>query len=104
MSKWLPYKGHAPKIVWNIPEDAINYFELEIYEPKGFFFLENPITDEDFILKTVLRLESLEKAIDCVKGLNASMKVVDAPYMPMRLYKVDGGKREKIWEQLYSRN
>lgn len=79
----------------------MSHFEVIEYKPKGLFITREPIFPQDFTANKPIRHSTKKSAMSCVKGLNASVEVIDAPYLPIRVFRVNRKSRTMIWKQDY---
>ena len=73
-------------------------FEVELYQTKHILIFRRP-TPEDFRVYRTVKCKTKQQWEGVVKGENGSMECVDAPYQPIRVYRIRKGKRELVWQQ-----
>lgn len=76
-------------------------YEVIQYQPARIFIFTRPEFPKDFCAQTPLKRKTKSSAMETVKGLNAVVETVDAPYLPIQVYQIHKNKRKLIWSQAY---
>jgi len=69
------------------------------YASLGAIFRRGAPPEEDFKVGWTGKFRTKKEAMACVKGLNLVVETVDAPYMPIKVYRVTKGERKLVWSQ-----
>lgn len=73
-------------------------FEVDFYRTRHILIFRLP-KPEDFVVDKTVRCKTKREAEGHIWGDNGAAECVDAPYNPIKLYRVTKGKRELIWSQ-----